>query len=227
MATERPPRGGARSRTGQPRDLGAEDYNVASPEGADIGDPRGGGPDQRRSTTERATQAASSAAAGLMSKVRETATSQVSAGKDRAADRLGSVADAVKQAGDQLRGQNATIASYVDMAVDQLQHLSTRLREKDPGEFLDDLEQFARQRPGVFVGTAFVLGLGLARFMKSSARQRQVSRGAQRANAPSPAGSGRPGPTGGAWNRPTGTDWTRDEAATRTLVDLPSSAGRP
>ena len=34
---------------------------------------------------------------------------------------------------------------------------------------LDDLNSFARRRPAVFIGGAFLVGLGLARFLKSSA----------------------------------------------------------
>jgi hypothetical protein len=42
------------------------------------------------------------------------------------------------------------------------------MREKDPAEMVHDAERFARRNPTAFVGGAFVLGLALARFLKSS-----------------------------------------------------------
>jgi hypothetical protein len=111
---------------------------------------------------------------GLMDKVRQGATSQLSTQKTKATDGIGTVAQAVRQASQQLRTQqHDTIANYVDQAANQLEQFSTRLRDKDVGELMRDAQQFARRRPAVFIGSAFAIGLLGARFLKSS-RDRQA-----------------------------------------------------
>ncbi len=111
-------------------------------------------------------------AAGVMDRVKQQASTRVNAQineqKGRAADGLGSVAAAIRGASDHLRAENQTLAAYADKAVDQIEHFADRMRDKDPAEMMRNLEQFARRNPTAFVGGAFVLGLGLARFLKSS-----------------------------------------------------------
>ncbi len=109
---------------------------------------------------------------GVMDRVKQQASTRVNAQineqKGRAADGLGSVAAAIREASEHLRAENQTLATYADKAVDQIQHFADRMRDKDPAEMMRNLEQFARRNPTAFVGGAFVLGLGLARFLKSS-----------------------------------------------------------
>ena len=114
--------------------------------------------------------------AGIIGRVRNSASAQLSQQKDRATDGLGSVAQAVRQSTQQLREQqHETIAQYIEQAADQLERFSTRLREKNVSELVDDAQRFARQRPAVFVGSAFALGLIGARFLKSSSERRDES----------------------------------------------------
>jgi ElaB/YqjD/DUF883 family membrane-anchored ribosome-binding protein len=106
---------------------------------------------------------------GLMDRVREGATTQLSRQKERATDGLGTVAQAVRQSTQPLRDQqHDTIAYYVEQAAQQLETLSTRLKEKDVSELVADAQRFARQRPALFIGSAFAVGLIGARFFKSS-----------------------------------------------------------
>ena len=112
---------------------------------------------------------------GIIGRVRESATAQFARQKDLATDGLGSVAHAVRQSTQQLREQrHDTIAQYVDQAADQLDRLSTRLKEKNVGELVQDAQRFARQRPALFIGSAFAIGLIGARFFKSSADQNRA-----------------------------------------------------
>jgi hypothetical protein len=104
-----------------------------------------------------------------MNRVRSTATAQLSTQKDRATDGLGSLATAVRQTTQPLRdNQQDAIAQYVEKAADQIERLSTRLREKDVSELVDDAQRFARRQPAIFIGAAFALGVLAARFAKSS-----------------------------------------------------------
>jgi hypothetical protein len=110
---------------------------------------------------------------GIMDKVREGATSQLSTQKDRATDGMGSIAQAVRQSTQHLRdNQHDTIAQYVEQAANQLEQFSTRLQQKDVSELLRDAQDLAKKRPAVFIGSAFAIGLLGARFLKSS-RERQ------------------------------------------------------
>ncbi len=61
------------------------------------------------------------------------------------------------------------LASYVDMASDQMKRIADQIRQKGVTDMLDDVHVFARRRPALFIGGAFLMGLGLARFLKSSA----------------------------------------------------------
>lgn len=109
---------------------------------------------------------------GMMGRVRESASAQLSTQKNKATEGLGSVAQAVRQSTQQLRDQqHETIAGYVEGAADQIERFSQRLREKDVGELLEEAQRFARRQPAVFIGSAFAIGLLGVRFFKSSARR--------------------------------------------------------
>ena len=100
----------------------------------------------------------------------EKVASRLDTQKDRAADGLGSVAQALRQASDQLRGQNQGAAAheYVASAANQVARLSDYLHSTNTREIVNGVEQFAREQPALFVGGAFMLGLLGARFLKSS-----------------------------------------------------------
>lgn len=109
---------------------------------------------------------------GVMNRVKETASAQLSSQKNRATDGLGSIASAVRETSRPLREKKQdAIAEYVEKAADQLEQFSTRLRERDVNELVNDAQQFARRRPAVFIGGAFLVGVAAARFLKSSAEQ--------------------------------------------------------
>jgi hypothetical protein len=106
---------------------------------------------------------------GIVNRVKESANTQLTTQKDRGTDALDRVAEAVRSSTQKLRDdRHEIIASYVDKAADQIENWSRRLREKDVGELMSDMQRFARRQPGVFVGSAFALGLVGARFLKSS-----------------------------------------------------------
>jgi hypothetical protein len=105
----------------------------------------------------------------LMNTVKERATSQLDTQKSRATDGLSVIAGAVRQTTQQLRNdQHETLAQYVDRAADQLERFSNTIRNKDVDELLREARQLARQRPALFIGGSFAVGLLAARFLKSS-----------------------------------------------------------
>ncbi|MCA1560064.1 MAG: hypothetical protein LC753_13025 [Acidobacteria bacterium] len=106
---------------------------------------------------------------GIADRVRERASAQLTTQKERATDGLGTIAQAVRQSTQQLRNQqHETIAQYIEQAADQLERFSTRLKEKNVSELLNDAQQLARRQPALFIGGAFAVGLLGARFLKSS-----------------------------------------------------------
>jgi hypothetical protein len=121
---------------------------------------------QPRNSSERDTRPDGG---GVIDRVKQSATAQLTSQKDRGTDVLGSVAQAVRSSTQKLRDErHDTVASYVDKAADQIDNWSRRLKEKDVDELLRDIQQVARRRPAVFIGSAFALGLVGARFLKSS-----------------------------------------------------------
>jgi len=115
-------------------------------------------------------------ASQVLGGVKQRVTSRVDEQKNRAADGLGGIADVFRNASNELRNENETLASYVDMASDQMKRVADQIRQKGVADLIDDVQVFARQRPALFIGGAFLVGLGLARFLKSSA-DRSTMRG--------------------------------------------------
>lgn len=111
------------------------------------------------------------ASEGILGGIKQNVTSRVDEQKNRAADGLGGIANVIRNAGNELRNENETIARYVDQASDQLRRFADQIREKGVADMLDDVHTFARRRPALFIGGAFLVGLGLARFLKSSAER--------------------------------------------------------
>ena len=107
--------------------------------------------------------------AGIVGRVRESATAQLTNQKDRSVDALGSVAQAVRSTTNKLRDErHDTIASYLEHAANQMEDWTRRLKDKDIDELLTEVQRFGRRQPGVFIGAAFVLGVVGSRFLKSS-----------------------------------------------------------
>ncbi len=75
----------------------------------------------------------------------------------------------IRNATNELRGENEALASYVDMASDQMRRFADQIRQRGVTDMIDDVGQFARRRPALFIGGAFLVGLGIARFLKSTA----------------------------------------------------------
>jgi hypothetical protein len=133
----------------------------------------------------------------LLDQARDQVTTRLASQKDRAAEGLGGVAQALRQTGQQMReGDQSGMTQYVDQAAEQVERLSGYIQNKDLGEVVDDVERFARRQPGLFLGGAFVLGLLGARFLKSSRPSGYQSGGYPLARRPSYTDTYRSGYTG-------------------------------
>jgi hypothetical protein len=108
-------------------------------------------------------------AGDVAGEAKKTAESGLSLGKQRAADGLGSVANAIRKTGEHLREEDqGAFTEYFDRAARQVEIASDYLQRRSLGQVIGDVEQFARREPALFLGGAFVAGLIGGRFLKSS-----------------------------------------------------------
>jgi hypothetical protein len=98
--------------------------------------------------------------------------------KSQVATQLDSVAQAFRSSGSELRSQEqGGVANYMDRAADEVNHIASYLRDRNVDDMLMDAEEFARRQPELFLGGAFALGVLVARFFKSSSRERRHDKG--------------------------------------------------
>jgi ElaB/YqjD/DUF883 family membrane-anchored ribosome-binding protein len=106
--------------------------------------------------------------------IQSQAKSAVAAGKNRAVDAIGGVAQSLQSSAKQMRDQQQNgMAHYVESAGQQVQRAADYLKNNDAGQIADQAEDFARRKPAIFLGAAFAVGMLGARFLRSSRRQEQ------------------------------------------------------
>ena len=94
---------------------------------------------------------------------------QVEDSKTRAAEGIVGMADAVRRLSDELRGHSEPLANVVNAAGSRLHVVADQVRDADPAELAERVARFARQRPMLFVGAAFIVGLGVSQLLKDAA----------------------------------------------------------
>jgi hypothetical protein len=111
---------------------------------------------------------AKSAASGATARVRNAAEDQKNAG----ADFVSSFAGAVRIAADAFETQSPLASDYIRRAARQIDGVSDSLRQRDVGELLSNVQDFARRQPTAFLGISALAGFAAVRFLKSSATPR-------------------------------------------------------
>jgi len=125
--------------------------------------------EQAKDQAQEVLQTAKQRGGELVDQTRAQLQSQLSTQKETAATSIGTVAQAIRQTGEQLRGQEqAMVAEYAGRLADVVEDVSGYLRERSIEDLTGDVERFARRNPAVFLGVAFGLGFLAARFLKSS-----------------------------------------------------------
>ncbi|MDX1931176.1 MAG: hypothetical protein SFU56_01085 [Capsulimonadales bacterium] len=100
---------------------------------------------------------------------------QLATRKDQAADTLNATVQALEATGQQFRERElGFVAGYTDNLTGQVRQLTDYLRDRDIDDLIRDTEAFARRNPSVFIGGAFLLGVALSRFLKSSGNDRNA-----------------------------------------------------
>jgi len=136
--------------------------------------------DQAQETAGQVADQAQQKMGEVVGQAKETVTAQATSQKDRAAESLEAVAQALRQAGQELQGrEQGTVAQFIDTAAERVERLSGFLQGRDVQQIVGEVERYARRNPALFLGGAFALGLLGARFLKSSSRPDQDTVGGQ------------------------------------------------
>ena len=134
--------------------------------------------DQAREQAKTLAAEAKEQTAELAGQATQQFSTLITAQKDRAADRLRSVAGVLRETAQKLGTDDVGrgIGRYARQAADQVDSLSTYARATDAETFLRDTGQFARRRPEVFVGGTFITGLLAGRVLRASSRNAPQAR---------------------------------------------------
>jgi len=100
--------------------------------------------------------------------LRKTGERQISSG----AEAIRQFARAIDNAANELEEQSPTIARSVHEAASRVNRLSDNLGNRDIAELIDSATRLARTQPVLFLGGSVVAGFAMARFLKSSGRNR-------------------------------------------------------
>lgn len=123
-------------------------------------------------SAKESTGAVASQAYGFATK---KATAVIDEQKATLTQGLTSVADSIRQIGDNLgkaeepTGVAKAAAQYTNTAAEKVEQISGYLENQDFSGLVRDLKGFARSNPALFLGGAFTLGILASRFLKSGA----------------------------------------------------------
>lgn len=120
---------------------------------------------------------AASAAQEKASELREQGSARLRDQLDRRSSEAGSqvrsLAQALRQSGEQLEGDGKGGASRTAReAADRIERLGGYLERKSGDDLMRDVEMFARRRPWLLAGIGLLAGVAAARFVKASSERR-------------------------------------------------------
>lgn len=159
-------------------DRGSEAASSAKQHASDVAGTAG---DQAR---EVATQAKEQGR-NLLNEARSTVRGQAVGQKDRAAGQLRSVADQLRTMREGGGAQSGPASELVQQASQQTDRLAGWLEDRDPADILEEVRNFARQRPGVFLLGCLATGFVVGRLVKGARSDDSSSRASQYRTYPS------------------------------------------
>ena len=149
---------------------------------------------------ERVIETAKNMGNQLIGAVRDQATSLLDEQRGRAADQIASMAGMVRNSVQSLDRESASaVCQYADDAARAIDGFAQTLRTASWGEVAEEVEDFARRWPVVFMASAIATGFIAGRFLISSgSRQRGASAPTHTPSASPPATTMTHEPRGGA-----------------------------
>jgi hypothetical protein len=122
-------------------------------------------------------------ARGLLGEAQGQVRDQASAQQQKAAGQLRSVADELAQMADK-GGQSCLATNVARQAADRLHGAAAWLEKRQPTDLLDEVRNFARRRPGVFLLGAATAGLAAGRITRGLTPKNDEQQDADGGTAP-------------------------------------------
>lgn len=110
-------------------------------------------------------------AAHAIDKTKEAAAQKAEQGAERVAAYTQSAASALRRAADDVEGENTLIGKALRKSADGIEQATRSLAGGDINATVEDVNNFARREPGLFLGASFALGFALARVGKTALEQ--------------------------------------------------------
>ncbi|MEB8386740.1 hypothetical protein OO012_05820 [Rhodobacteraceae bacterium KMM 6894] len=145
--------------------------------------------DKAKAAAQTASQQIKAGAQGAADTVATEAAGYANQAKDAAADEVKGVASALRTAADEMRRGSPQERTFSQIA-DGLADASDAMHDKDLGQMVGAVSDFAKRNPLVFLGSAALLGFAATRFAKASGRDAnsaEYQRRAERMDRPPPA----------------------------------------
>lgn len=149
---------------GSPYSAEGTDYTAQS----DSTESTGGRSARVRGQISEFAQSAKDQASAAIQPIANNARSMAEEQKARGAERIGSLAQAIHGAADEIAQEVPLAANYVHTAAEKLDNASKLLREKSVEDLMEMATDFAEERPYVFLGGAVAAGFVLMRLLRSS-----------------------------------------------------------
>lgn len=137
--------------------------------------------DTVKGTAADLAQDAKETAGNAVQSATKAAATQASAAKASVADEMSGVASALRTAAEEMRSGSPQERTFGQIA-EGLADASDALRDKDLSTMVNDVSQFARKNPLVFLGGAALIGFAATRFAKASSEAETAA-----ADQPTPA----------------------------------------
>src|SRR5688572_29285667 len=125
----------------------------------------------------------------LTSKAANRIHNEVDARKGNAAEQAKSVSNAIQTAAGQLDESAPTwLKSAFQQGADQIQRFAETIEQKDSRQIVNEVQNFARERPALFLGACAAAGFAAARIFKAGgeeeARKQSVQTGSSDVDQP-------------------------------------------
>ncbi|MGP5585763.1 hypothetical protein ACTXO0_03085 [Glutamicibacter ardleyensis] len=121
-------------------------------------------------------------AADLLGELSSDLREQASLQQQKVATNLRDISDEFRSMLDQSQA-SGTAATLVDQASHHSGQIADWLDQRDPGDLVDEVKQFARKRPGAFLGIALGAGLLAGRITRNAGTSKQDAGGKETASA--------------------------------------------
>ncbi|WP_323766144.1 hypothetical protein [Marinovum sp.] len=132
---------------------------------------RKSGPDAAKSETDALRQDAEKTVRDVSDTVVGEAHARADAAKEGVADEISSVSRALRKASEELRDGSPQERTF-GAAASSMADFADTVRDKDLGQMVDEMGDFARRNPMAFLGGAALLGFAGVRMAKASRRAR-------------------------------------------------------